>query len=85
MVPWTKLTLVIGPDMLGLWPEGPATDESGLGPLIEAFDLNGAMLWETPEAKVNCSRSSTLVRPLADWAEKWEKWKQVSQANKKQS
>ena len=74
-VSFVPLTLVMGPDMLGLGPDGPATDESGLGPLIEAFDLKGAMLWETPAAKVNCSRSSTLVRPLAVWAEKNGKWK----------
>lgn len=27
--------------------------------------LNAAMLWDTPSAKINCSRSSMLVRPLA--------------------
>lgn len=27
--------------------------------------LNAAMLWETPSARINCSLSSTLVRPLA--------------------
>ncbi len=30
-----------------------------------AFDLKGVMDWDTPEARVNCSLSSTLVRPLA--------------------
>lgn len=26
---------------------------------------NAAMLWDTPSAKMNCSRNSMLVRPLA--------------------
>lgn len=51
--------------MLGRWPELPETEASGLGPLKEGFDLKGVMLCETPAARVNCSRSSTLVRPLA--------------------
>ena len=41
----------------------PETEDVGLS--LGAFDLNGVMDWETPEARVNCSRSSTLVRPLA--------------------
>lgn len=28
---------------------------------------NGVMLCETPSAKINCSRSSTFVRPLANY------------------
>ena len=54
--------------MLGLCPEPPPETEdaaSGLGPLNEGLDLKGAMLCETPAANVNCSRSSTFVRPLA--------------------
>jgi hypothetical protein len=60
-----KPTFVIGPEMLGRCPAAPATEASGLGPLKDGLDLKGAMLCETPAAKVNCSRSSTLVRPLA--------------------
>ena len=41
----------------------PETEDVGLS--LGAFDLNGVIDWETPEARVNCSRSSTLVRPLA--------------------
>ena len=66
-----SLTFVIGPETLGrCWLELPETEASGLGPLKDGLDLNGVMLWETPAAKVNCSRSSTLVRPLAVWAER---------------
>ena len=62
----SKNTLVMGPIMLNLWPELLATDASGLAPLIDILGLNVAIPWETPGAKVNCSRSSTLVRPLAE-------------------
>ena len=43
----------------------PETEEVGLS--LGALDLKGVIDWETPEARVNCSRSSTLVRPLAGW------------------
>lgn len=61
-------TLVMGPAVLEKeprWPEPPWLDtlvELGLG-----LDLKAVMLWETPSAKMNCSRSSMLVRPLAGW------------------
>ena len=54
-------------------PELPDTEASGLGPLNDGLDLKGAMLCETPAAKVNCSRSSTLVRPLAVEREREDK------------
>lgn len=31
----------------------------------EVFGLNAVMVCETPSAKMNCSRNSMLVRPLA--------------------
>ena len=56
--------MVIGPWAPFLW--SPETEEVGDSPRSpRGFDLNGVMDWETPEARVNCSRSSTLVRPLA--------------------
>ena len=60
------LTLVMGPEMLCLCP-CPETELPGLGsPAPDcALDLNGVIDCETPEASVNCSRSSTFVRPLA--------------------
>jgi len=59
--------LVMGPCMEPL-RVSPETEEVGLS--LGAFDLKGVMDWETPEARVNCSRSSTLVRPFEglDWA-----------------
>ena len=30
-----------------------------------ALDLKGVIDWDTPEASVNCSLNSTLVRPFA--------------------
>ena len=58
-----RLTFVIGPETLCLCPE---TELPGLGsPAPEALDLNGVMDCETPLARVNCSRSSTFVRPFA--------------------
>ena len=58
-----SLTFVIGPETLCLCPE---TELPGLGrPAPEALDLNGVMDCETPLARVNCSRSSTFVRPFA--------------------
>ena len=41
-------------------PDWLETELLGLG-----LALNGAMLWDTPSARMNCSRNSTLVRPLA--------------------
>ena len=62
-----KRTLVIGPEMLPLWPDWPPdTELFGLPSVLEGLALNAVILCETPEAKVNCSRSSTLVRPLAE-------------------
>jgi hypothetical protein len=61
-------TLVMGPavpEKEPRWPEPPWLDTAvvlGLG-----LDLKAVMLWETPSAKMNCSRSSMLVRPLAGW------------------
>ena len=43
----------------------PDTEEVGELASRGALDLNGVIDWETPEARVNCSLSSTLVRPLA--------------------
>ena len=57
-------TLVMGPCMDPL-RVSPETEDVGLS--LGAFDLKGVMDWETPEARVNCSRSSTLVRPFAGW------------------
>ncbi len=62
-----ELTFVMGPETLGRCPELPETEASGLGPLNDGLDLKGVMLWETPAARVNCSRSATLARPLAVW------------------
>lgn len=44
---------------------GPTVDIAPVFGLITGFDLNAAMPWLTPSAKINCSRSSTFVRPLA--------------------
>ena len=45
---------------------GPAVGtETERGDGLPAFALNGASDCETPGARMNCSRSSTLVRPLA--------------------
>jgi hypothetical protein len=67
-------TLVMGPALPEKelrWPEPPwldTLDELGLG-----LDLKAVMLWETPSAKMNCSRSSMLVRPLAGWSSEQNK------------
>lgn len=45
-------------------PDWLDTELLGLG-----LDLNGVMLWDTPSARMNCSRNSTLVRPLAIWVQ----------------
>ena len=53
---------------MGPWAPflSPDTEEVGDSPRSpRGFDLNGVMDWETPEARVNCSLNSTLVRPLA--------------------
>ncbi len=55
------LILVIGPETLGRCP----CPEIELPGLDWARDLNGVIDWETPEARVNCSLSSTFVRPFA--------------------
>lgn len=44
---------------------GPTVDIAPVFGLITGLDLNAAMPWLTPSAKINCSRSSTFVRPLA--------------------
>lgn len=59
-------TLVIGPDILGRCPDCPETELLGLVSVaLEGLALKAVILCETPEAKVNCSRNSTFVRPLA--------------------
>ncbi len=55
------LTFVIGPVM----PFLPSPDTLLVGDSLGAFVLNEVMAWLTPGARVNCSRNSTLVRPLA--------------------
>ena len=37
-------------------------------PGVDIRGLNAAMLCDTPSARMNCSRSSILVRPLAGFA-----------------
>ena len=44
----------------------PDTEEVGDSSLPLGLDLKGVMDWDTPEARVNCSLSSTLVLPLAE-------------------
>lgn len=51
-------TFVIGPEV-GNCPS-----------LIGVFDLKAVIAWLTPSAKINCSRNSMLVRPLAKHAHK---------------
>jgi hypothetical protein len=46
-------------------PFRPSPDMDEVGEAAGALDLKGVMDCETPEARVNCSLSSTLVRPLA--------------------
>ena len=55
------LTFVIGPVM----PFLPSPDTELVGDSLGALVLNEVMAWLTPGARVNCSRNSTLVRPLA--------------------
>lgn len=59
LVSFYLFTLVMGPEMLCLCPD---TELPGLD---WARDLKGVMDCDTPDASVNCSRSSTFVRPLA--------------------
>ena len=59
------LTLVMGPCMppFLVSPDTELVGESPRSP--RGLDLKGVMDWDTPEARVNCSLSSTLVLPLA--------------------
>ena len=64
------ITFVIGPEILPLGcPDAPPdTELLGLAPgaaSLGLLDLKAVILCDAPGAKVNCSRSSTLVRPLA--------------------
>ena len=63
-----KITFVIGPETLGRW-DSPEMEPLGL--LSLGLDLNGVILWDTPEARVNCSLNSTFVRPLAKYTKIW--------------
>ena len=53
--------------MLGLREPCPETELLGLSAFCcwDVLGLNDVIDWDTPGASVNCSRSSTLVRPLA--------------------
>lgn len=54
-----SLTLVMGPALADeIWVR--CNVEVGLG-----FDLNAVIVWLTPSANMNCSRSSIFVLPLA--------------------
>ena len=57
--------------MLGRCPDWPETELLGLVSEALGLDLKPVMLCETPGARVNCSRNSTLVRPLAGNAMGW--------------
>lgn len=46
-------------DLLPLWLE------TLLAPVVPGLALKAVMVWDTPSAKMNCSRSSIFVRPLA--------------------
>lgn len=55
-------TFMMGPcELMGTGDGDPWCD-----PGVDIRGLNAAMLCDTPSAKMNCSRSSMLVRPLAD-------------------
>lgn len=59
------LILVMGPAELGLREACPETELLGLSVFcVDVLGLNEVILCDTPGASVNCSRSSTLVRPL---------------------
>lgn len=65
-----SLIFVIGPEILPLGcPDAPPdTELLGLAPgaaSLVRLALKAVILCDAPGAKVNCSRSSTLVRPLA--------------------
>lgn len=51
--------MVIGPAL-----EATESDLCWLGEGLD-FGLNADIVWDTPSARINCSRSSILVRPLA--------------------
>ena len=56
----------MGPAELGLREACPETELFGLSVFcVDVLGLNEVILCDTPGASVNCSRSSTLVRPLA--------------------
>lgn len=60
-------TFIMGPcELIGTGDGDPWCD-----PGVDMRGLNAAMLCDTPSAKMNCSRSSMLVRPLADSSHKW--------------
>lgn len=67
-------TFVIGPWLLigddACEPVGFDPDD------IDDRGLNAAILCDTPSAKMNCSRNSIFVRPLANVgvAEQWQWW-----------
>lgn len=78
MVP--GLTLVMGPET----PFRPSPDTEEVGDAAEVFDIlevNPTTLWLTPAASVNCSRSSTLVRPLAKRRKNFVKSKSFQTSN----
>lgn len=54
-------TLVIGP--CGVRSDDAEEPDAGLE--ADVFGLNAVIVCETPSARINCSRSSMFVRPLA--------------------
>jgi hypothetical protein len=61
-----KATLVIGPAVLEKDPRCPEPPWLDMEEVLGLdFALNAVMLCDTPSARMNCSRSSMLVRPLA--------------------
>jgi len=52
---------VAPPGTMALWPDGLDMELLGLGALV----LKGVIPWDTPSGRMNCSRSSMLVLPLA--------------------
>jgi hypothetical protein len=56
------LTLVMGPwdpELMLTLRVLPEVEE------VDVLGLKAVMLWDIPSARMNCSRSSTFVRPLA--------------------
>jgi hypothetical protein len=53
-------TFMIGPEV-----RKELADEPEAGEEADVFGLKAVIDWETPSARMNCSRSSMLVRPLA--------------------